>query len=389
MKNLTPINDLTQYDLTDCLNPTRWFIYNFKCFPNILGLNPTVEKRKCENGITYRFDIEKVIKFIDDNMCNKDYILYNAKNMFDDASMNRIEDIDENNGTRNKRIIIMLPILHCIIHSREEVLYDTNHERIVTDYIEIYYSSDRYVDKLAKIIWDVAYEEIKRDRTNLYAIKQTQDGFDLTPQVIKRSEVDIDANYNDDFKEAHKVISEFIDNKDEHGIVILNGVMGTGKTHYIRHLINSNPNQTFILGTKNIAEQIAEPSFIEFLSRNQNSILILEDCENIVRKRSMNESSAVTNLLNVGDGLLSDSLKIKIIITFNTDLRNIDTALQRKGRLKYQYTFNELCPKKSEALLKSLGYSPSRITKGMSLADIYNYGKENNVQTNENVLGFK
>ena len=103
----------------------------------------------------------------------------------------------------------------------------------------------------------------------------------------------------------------------------------------------------------------------------------------------MNESSAVTNLLNVGDGLLSDSLKIKIIITFNTDLKNIDTALQRKGRLKYQYTFNELCPKKSETLLKSLGYSPSRITKGMSLADIYNYGKENNVQTNENVLGFK
>lgn len=389
MRNLTPISDFTQYDLTDCLNPTRWFIYNFKCFPNILGLNPTVEKRKCENGITYRFDIEKVIKFIDDNMGNKDYILYNTKNMFDDASMNRIEDIDENNGTRNKRIIIMLPIIHCIIHSREEILYDTNHERIVTDYIEIYYSSDRYVDKLAKIIWDVAYEEIKRDRTNLYAIKQTQEGFDLTPQVIKRSEVDINANYNDDFKEAHKVISEFINNKDEHGIVILNGVMGTGKTHYIRHLINSNPNQTFILGTKNIAEQIAEPSFIEFLSRNQNSILILEDCENIVRKRSMNESSAVTNLLNVGDGLLSDSLKIKIIITFNTDLRNIDSALQRKGRLKYQYTFNELCPKKSEALLKSLGYSPSRITKGMSLADIYNYGKENNVQTNENVLGFK
>jgi len=392
MKNLTAINNLTEYDLTDSLNPTRWFIYVFGSFPNILGLNPTKEKRKCENGITYKFDIEKVIKFIDDNQYSKEYTLDGNPytHMFEDANMNRVEDVDENGEKRNKRIIIVLPKIQCIIHSREEIIYDTNHEQIVTDYIEIYYAEDCYVvSKLAKAIWNVAYEEIKRDRTNLYAIKQTQEGFDLTPQVIKHSEVDINANYNDDFKEAHKVISEFIDNKDEHGIVILNGVMGTGKTHYIRHLINSNPNQTFILGTKNIAEQIAEPSFIEFLSRNQNSILILEDCENIVRKRSMNESSAVTNLLNVGDGLLSDSLKIKIIITFNTDLRNIDSALQRKGRLKYQYTFNELCPKKSEALLKSLGYSPSRITKGMSLADIYNYGKENNVQTNENVLGFK
>ena len=92
MKNLTVINNLDEYDLTDSLNPTRWFIYVFGSFPNILGLNPTKEKRKCENGITYKFDIEKVIKFIDDNQYNKEYTLNGNPHthMFEDANMNRV-----------------------------------------------------------------------------------------------------------------------------------------------------------------------------------------------------------------------------------------------------------------------------------------------------------
>ena len=391
MKNLVSIDSLENYDLTDALNPTRLFIYKYHIFPNIIGLNPTKEKHECKDGITFKFDIEKVIEFLEKNEHHpaSELSIYGTSSYpLTGCTLNRIEDIDENNHRCHKRIIINIPNMKCIIHSREEVMYDTNHQEIINDYIELYYDDYNVVQGLIKNIWKHAYSEIQCKKTNLYAIKQTMDGFVLTPQVIKNTEVDIDANYNDDFKSAHEVITNFIAQSDEHGIVILNGAMGTGKTHYIRHLINTNQDKTFILGTKNIAEQITEPSFIDFLSKNQNSILILEDCENIVKKRSMNEGSAVTNLLNVGDGLLSDSLKIKIIVTFNTDLKNIDSALQRKGRLRYQYSFENLEPKKSEALLKKLGFKPSRITYPMSLADIYNYDKENNVNANDAKIGF-
>lgn len=380
------------YDATDSLNPSRIFLYNYECFPNIIGLNPSEDKRRCVDGLTFKFDIEKVIEFLTDNEYNMDYTIKTTNGMrdfmFKDCELNRIEDVDEKHELRNKRIVINIPNIHCVIHSRQEIIFDTNHQQIKTDYIELYYEKYEYINTLIKKIWEIAYTEIETEKTNLYAIKQTMEGFDLTPQVIKKSEVNIQANYNDDFQEANKVIDDFIHSDNEHGIVILNGAMGTGKTHYIRYLINNNPNVKFILGTKNIAEHIAEPSFIEFLSKNQNSVLILEDCENIVRKRSMNESSAVTNLLNVGDGLLADSLKIKIIITFNTDLKNIDSALQRKGRLRYQYTFENLDARKSEKLLKSLGFKPNRVTTPMSLADIYNYGNNNNVKANEAVIGY-
>jgi len=382
MNNIGEIASLQLYDYTDALNPTRLFLYKYNKFPNIIGLNPSKEKRKCIDGITFKFDIEKLITYIDS--INRD----DLSNKFYHSSINRIEDVDETGKLYNKRIIICIAGYNAIIHSREEIIQDTNHQDITSDYIEVYYDNYSQVEPLIKKIWEITYEEIKRDKANLYAIKQTMSGFELTPQVIKKNDVDVNSNYNDDFADADKVIRDFISKENEHGIIILNGAMGTGKTHYIRHLINTNPDTTFILGTKNIAEQIAEPSFIEFLSQNQNTVLILEDCENIVRKRSMNEGSAITNLLNVGDGLLSDSLKIKIIVTFNTDLKNIDTALQRKGRLRYQYTFDNLCKEKSIALLKKLGYKIDKVTKPMSLADIYNYGKENNIAVKENVIGF-
>lgn len=378
-KNLKRIDNLINYDLTDSLNPTRWFIYEYGYFPHILGLNPSEKKRRCDNGVTFKFDVEKIIKFMEENK-RYQYIGY---------EVNRIEDVNENGEHYNKRIIVNVPRMKCLIHSREELLTDSNHQDRRSDYLEIYYVDDNNeLKELIQDIWRYAYEEIEVPKANLFAIKQTTEGFQLTPQIIQEVNVDIDSNYNDDFKQADKVISEFISNDEDHGIVILNGAMGTGKTTYIRHLINTNKNNKFILGTKNIAEQIAEPSFIEFLSRNQNSILILEDCENIVRKRSMNEGSAVTNLLNVGDGLLSDSLKIKIIITFNTDLRNIDSALQRKGRLRYQYTFENLSKEKSKKLLEKTGHEDVTVKQPMSLADIYNYDKENNVSTKIETIGF-
>ena len=378
-KNLKRIDNLINYDLTDSLNPTRWFIYEYGCFPHILGINPSEKKRRCDNGVTFKFDVEKVIKFMEENK-RYQYIGY---------EVNRIEDVNEKGDHYNKRIIVNVPRMKCLIHSREELLTDSNHQDRRSDYLEIYYVDDNNeLKELIQDIWEYAYEEIEVPKANLFAIKQTTEGFELTPQIIQEVNVDIDSNYNDDFKQADKVISEFISNDEDHGIVILNGAMGTGKTTYIRHLINTNKNNKFILGTKNIAEQIAEPSFIEFLSRNQNSVLILEDCENIVRKRSMNEGSAVTNLLNVGDGLLSDSLKIKIIITFNTDLRNIDSALQRKGRLRYQYTFENLSKEKSKKLLEKTGHEDVTVKQPMSLADIYNYDKENNVSTKIETIGF-
>ena len=80
-------------------------------------------------------------------------------------------------------------------------------------------------------------------------------------------------------------------------------------------------------------------------------------------------------LLNLSDGLLSDALGIKFICTFNTDLKNIDPAVLRSGRLLAKYEFKKLTLDRVKSLVDSLGRTEIPTDKEMALCDVYNWGK--------------
>ena len=197
------------------------------------------------------------------------------------------------------------------------------------------------------------------------------------------SNLDIEKNYNDDFETENKIITEFIKQDDESGLLILHGEKGTGKSTYIRHLISTNPEKRFVYIPANMVRMLSEPNFSTFLMTLQNHVIILEDCEEAIKDRKSNGSpAAVSLLLNMTDGLLSDGLGIKFICTFNDDVKNIDTALTRKGRLISKYEFKPLSVEKTNALLNDLycekwengEYEIEPVTdKALSLADIYHF----------------
>lgn len=54
------------------------------------------------------------------------------------------------------------------------------------------------------------------------------------------------------------------------------------------------------------------------------------------------DSSAVSSLLNLSDGILSDILKTSVIVTYNCPKQDVDDALKRKGRLQMDYEFSAL-----------------------------------------------
>jgi hypothetical protein len=75
------------------------------------------------------------------------------------------------------------------------------------------------------------------------------------------------------------------------------------------------------------------PDFKDLLIDNPNTVVIVEDAENIIMDRRTSGSSAVSNLLNISDGLLADFLNVQLICTFNSSVIMVDSALMRKGRL--------------------------------------------------------
>jgi len=111
------------------------------------------------------------------------------------------------------------------------------------------------------------------------------------------------------------------------------------------------------------------PEFIDLLVDNPDSVLIIEDAENILLDRKQQRNASVSNLLNLSDGLLSDCLNVQIICTFNSSLNMVDTAFLRKGRLIAQYEFGKLTAGKAARLSTHLGYN-SDIQKPMTIAEI-------------------
>lgn len=264
---------------------------------------------------------------------------------------------------------------------------------IDSDEINIYYdpsyekNPDSVLYTLISLIKGAVEPKVKKNK--IYVVYQGTNGFEKTGFDVKKINVNLNENYNDGFEEISKEIVDGLNDKKKTNLVILRGSPGTGKTTYIRYLTHKlKKNIIFI--SPDMVNHITDPSFIPFLIKNSDAVLIIEDGEPAIGKRDISgRTGAVSNILNLTDGLLSDCLNISIVVTLNTDNKDIDPALERRGRLLKHYTFEKLSVKKSKALLLKNGRGDIDVKEPMTLADIYYHGTENDGgQTERKRIGF-
>lgn len=196
-------------------------------------------------------------------------------------------------------------------------------------------------------------------------------------------------HYNDDIKEVAKHIDYTLRNKNK-GIVLLHGEMGTGKTSYLRTLMNMEIDKKIIYVPPDMASMLASPDIISFLESECNdSIIIIEDAENVLQTREAGGNQAVSNMLNTSDGILGDILKIQFVCTFNSSLEMIDPALRRPGRLIAEYEFKKLSVDKAKALIDKLYGIEYTENKELTLAEIYSYDVVlHKTKAKEKIFGF-
>jgi SpoVK/Ycf46/Vps4 family AAA+-type ATPase len=179
--------------------------------------------------------------------------------------------------------------------------------------------------------------------------------------------LDLETIYPEDFLPVHEKILSRLETPKDKGLVILHGDPGTGKTTYIRYLIGLLKKRKIFV-SPNMTSFISTPDFIKSLQERTDSVLIIEDAESILMSREAGGNDAVSNLLNLCDGLLADCFNIQVICTFNTKLENIDSALLRKGRLIARYEFPKLTKERAEAIAQQLGTDGTKLKEGSSLA---------------------
>lgn len=256
------------------------------------------------------------------------------------------------------------------------------------DDVYIYYQNSEF-DNIKNMIGEFKNHkaECKEVDYEINIISLNGNSLELKTINITPTELDLDLYYNDDFKIVDTTIKERLAREKDKGIVLLHGLPGTGKTTYLRHLIGSLKKKVMFV-SPSVASNLMNPEFMDLLIDNPNSVLVIEDAENIIMDRRFSSQSSVSNLLNISDGLLSDCLNVQIICTFNSELSFVDSALMRKGRLIAKYEFGKLDVAKANKLSSHLGLT-NTITKPMTLAEITNPDDNHYEAKQHTVIGFR
>jgi hypothetical protein len=252
----------------------------------------------------------------------------------------------------------------CVMTNRIMVKATEVHIQIMYD-IDLKDSINEMVSQARKL--QAFYFEEKK--INLFV--DGTDGMRLVELPCQDPKLSIERHYNDDFPNIHRQLISCLHDKDKSGVHLFHGLPGTGKTTYLRHLVNY-VKKRFIFLSPRLAGDLDNPSILNILLDYPNSVLVIEDAEELIISREHGGNSGISMLLNLSDGIFSGSLNMQIICTFNTSVRKTDKALLRKGRLLSLFEFKPLETDKANELLESFG-SEHRVTRPTTLADLFHH----------------
>ena len=265
---------------------------------------------------------------------------------------------------------------------------------VVTGYVSFYFpsiNSELYSPELENVLHELVKKcQVKKNITDLRIgmICMGQHFYIKDFYITKEYNLlNPDLHYGQGFEVFHtKLLERF--KVDSKGLVLLHGESGTGKTYYIRNLIKDliSLGKQVIYFPPNMVTHLVSPEIMSFLSdavieiaeEGKSCVLLLEDAEPLLISRTEGRSDGITNLLNITDGLLNDMLSIQVIATFNTEIKNIDSALLRPERLIARKEFKKLNKEDAQILVNTLGFDLV-CNDSMTLADIYSQQNQRDV----------
>lgn len=189
-------------------------------------------------------------------------------------------------------------------------------------------------------------------------------------------------NYTPDVLVGYDTMVNDLQSSDPAGrLAVITGSPGTGKTYLLRALV-TQLNAIFLLVPSKFIPNLGDPSIINCLidlrdSQPEPIVLLLEDADTILSRRSGTNMDGIMSALNLGDGLMGDMLDARLIATSNVVIDEVDPALTRPGRLSVQIDVGNLSAEHATRILRRL--LPSSMYNFKSdapLAQVYKKARE-------------
>lgn len=162
-------------------------------------------------------------------------------------------------------------------------------------------------------------------------------------------------------------------------ITIFDGPPGTGKTFMVKALLSEvDPKRTaFVFISSNLVAELATPNFVPAILAFSDNLdtksitFIVEDADECIAPRDGMNMSAVSAVLNFGDGILGSLLDIRLVMTTNAKRQQIDPAIMRPGRLSSMIKIDALPAEQAAEVFKRLTGKEELFDEPKTLAEVY------------------
>lgn len=229
----------------------------------------------------------------------------------------------------------------------------------ITFYFKSYQDDASLVDEITNTLSDCQVNFENEDETccKLNTIYITPTGLEIEPI----STIDLDDNVELFFSEKTlKSVNKLCKSikKSNKGLTILYGERGTGKTSIIGYITDKVDRIVIYIPNSFLETTLNNSEFINFLKKFQRPIIVIDDCEMIFNELFTKSNIYVNNLLQMVEGLLSDSIQVNFITIFNVEDENeIDHALLECNSLIDVIEFEYLNKEESNILSKHLEHN--------------------------------
>lgn len=243
-----------------------------------------------------------------------------------------------------------------------------------------------HLQSLMRRLFPLHPPEVLRSQMRRKIMLVTEQQGSLVPTPLGRFDVPLNRdNYAPHALECFdRVAAELQSNCPTGRLVVIDGPPGTGKTYFIRGLLEAVADCIFLLLPPRLVRDLDGPMLQSFLLGlrvfDGPVVLILEDAEQAITERGPDNQSMLATLLQATDGLLADVLDLRVIATTNIDLRKekIDGAVARDGRLLAHVTIEHRSRDELQEIFRRLvARDDATLPEGVtSLASTYRAARE-------------
>lgn len=239
------------------------------------------------------------------------------------------------------------------------IIIDKNTENSIVSEVTFFFSNVDHTEKIQSIVEELnlcLLNFSEETSNNLNTIVTGQNGIEIEPIETQIDLECFDLYYSkNNSKQVNKLIKEI--KKSEKGLSILYGERGTGKTSVVKYIASKVDRIVIFIPNTLIESTINNSEFRKFLKRFDRPIVVIDDCEMIFNDLFNKSNIFSNNLLQMIDGLLSDSIQVNVITLFNVDSDDeIDHGLLECNNLIKKIKFEYLSEDESKELSEHLGH---------------------------------